>query len=266
MKTTDSPPDRIIIPFSVLADGITIRGRIFVPARPRSAKYPALIICHGVPGSVAARPDDDPGYDALAEEFASLGVAAVFFNFRGCGDSGGDFDMLGWARDLEKVLEETLNTPRIDSNRVMVLGFSGGGAAAIYVASANPSIHSLAVVGTPAHFRLFEADPEDIVQDFRNRGIIRDQGFPPEVNRWVGGFEEIEPQRWIALFRGKRLLVLHGDADELIPVEHAQELFVRAPAGKAELFVVPGGEHRLRLDPRCVAKLKEWFVASVSGV
>jgi len=262
-ETMSSPRDRRTTSFSVISDGIAIRGRFFFPAKPPSERHPALIICHGVPGSVTARSHDDPGYEALAEEFASLGMVAVFFNFRGCGDSEGDFDMLGWARDLDRVLEQTLNNPGIDASRLLVLGFSGGGAAAVYVASHNPKINSMAVVGTPATFRIFETAPEDIVQDFRNRGIIRNQGFPEDLNRWAEGFGEIEPQKWISRFRGKRLLIVHGGEDELIPVEHARELFARAPSGTAELFVVPGGKHRLRLDSRCTTKLKEWFLASL---
>jgi pimeloyl-ACP methyl ester carboxylesterase len=194
----------------------------------------------------------------LPEEFTSEVIAAVVFNFRGCGDSGGNFDMSGWVRNLEAVLDKISNTPHIDPTRIMLLGFSGGGAAAIRVAADNPAVYSLAVVGTPAHFGIFEADPSDIVQDFKKRGIIRDEAFPDNLDRWINGFAEIEPRRWIAQFRGKHFLVIHGDADEVVPVEHARELYEHAPAGVAKLSIIPGGVHRLRLDQRCVRILEKW--------
>lgn len=272
LRFTGTPTERAEIdtagirenePFSVVTDGITIRGRVFFPAAKPSMLYPALIICHGIPGSGTARPPHDPGYEKLAEDFTSDGIAAVVFNFRGCGDSGGNFDMAGWVRDLEAVLDKVLNTPHIDPTRVMLLGFSGGGAAAIRVAADNPAVYSLAVVGTPAHFGIFERNLSEIVEDFKNRGIIRDPGFPKNLDRWLHGFEDIEPRRWVAQFRGKHLLIMHGDADEVVPVEHAQEIYDRAPAGVADLSILPGGVHRLRLDDRCVKMLEDWFLQSL---
>jgi len=249
--------------FSVVSDGILIRGRILFPAAHPAMLYPALVICHGIPGSGAARPQDDPGYEGLAEDFSSSGIAAVIFNFRGCGDSGGNFDMIGWVHDLEAVLDRILNTPHIDPTRVMLLGFSGGGAAAIRVSADNAHVYSLAVVGTPAHFGIFEKDLDDIVADFKERGLIRDPDFPPDPGRWVERFKEIEPRRWIAQVRAKHVLIVHGAADELIPVGHAGEIFERAPAGVAELTVIPGGVHRLRLDRRCIEILRQWFLRTL---
>ena len=249
--------------FSVVSDGITIRGRILFPSAHPSRQYPVLIICHGIPGSGTPRPTSDKGYEALAEYFASLGMAAVTFNFRGCGDSDGNFHMMGWTRDLEAVVDKVLNTPYIDPTRLMILGFSGGGAAAIHVAADNEKIFSLVVVGTPADFTLFEADPDDIVSDFRDRGLFKDPDFPKDTGDWLHGFEEIEPRRWIAHFKGKHLLVVHGDEDELIPVEHAQELCDHAPGGISELVVIPGGVHRLRLDTRCIELIGNWLIKTL---
>lgn len=245
--------------FQVITDGITIRGSIFFPSAHPSRQYPVVIICHGIPGSGQARPSDDPGYEALAQEFSSWGVAAVIFNFRGCGDSAGNFSMTGWTHDLEAVLDHILNTPYIDPTRVVILGFSGGGAAAIRVAADDERIFGLAVAGTPATFEIFDKDASEIVSDFKGRGIIRESEFPPDVDRWMKEFEDIEPLRWISHFRGKKLLVIHGDADELIPLNHAHEMLNHAPSGIAEIAIIPEGFHRLRLDPRCVDIFKSWL-------
>lgn len=256
---SDAPGNRRQEAFQVVSDGITIRGQIFFPVAKPSRQYPVVVICHGIPGSGADRPPDDPGYGRLAEEFATKGLAAAIFNFRGCGDSGGDFDMMGWTRDLESVLDKVLNTPYIDPTCLIIVGFSGGGAAATYVAADNPHVYGLAIVGAPAHFQIFERDPEKIIVDFRKRGIIRNQAFPPNVTNWLHGFEEIETRRWVAHFKGKHLLIVHGDSDELIPLDHAYEMLHRAPAGIAQISVIPGGVHRLRLDPRCIEILENWF-------
>lgn len=255
----DAEGDRMVQQFSVTTDGLTIRGRIFFPAARPDRLYPALVICHGVPaGPQAPQSPGDAGYEGLAQDFASLGIAAVIFNFRGCGDSDGNFDLIGWTRDLEAVLDSVVNTPHIDPTRVLVLGFSGGGAAAIKVASEVTTIYGLAAVGTPADFSFLIKNPQPVVEDFRHRGIIRDPEFPGDAERWAAGFLEIEPRRWLPHFRGKNLLIVHGDQDELIPVEQAHDLMKHAPAGVGKLAIIPGGVHKLRLDPRCIDIVKQW--------
>src|SRR3972149_1040236 len=79
-EATERTDARLKEAFTVVADGLKIRGRIFFPVAHPSLLYPGLIICHGIPGSGAPRPVDDPGYEGLAEDFASLGIAAVIFN------------------------------------------------------------------------------------------------------------------------------------------------------------------------------------------
>ncbi len=245
--------------FSLNVDGLKIVGSIYFPTPQHSRLQPVVVICHGIPGSGTPRPANDPGYEGLAERFTNLGFAVVIFNFRGCGASGGDFDMLGWTRDLEAVLEHVANAPYIDSKRIMVIGFSGGGAAAVYVSAQASIIYGLAVVGTPASFSIFQQEPTEIIEDFRKRGIIRSESFPKDPNAWVRHFEEIEPQRWAPHFRGQHFLIVHGDADELVPVEQASELYAAAPAGIKQLSIIPGGKHRLRLDERCIGILETWL-------
>lgn len=271
LKFRSGPPEKDISPpsqrkrdeFTVVVDGIPIKGTVFFPSGSPSRLYPGLVICHGIPGSGTQRPPDDPGYEGLAEVFGSLGLVSVIFNFRGCGESGGDFDMMGWTRDLDAVLDHVQNTPYVDPSRMMILGFSGGGAAAVYVAAEDARVYGLAVVGTPAHFGIFEKEPEKILEDFRERGLIKSPEYPPDVGRWLKAFDTIEPRRWIAQFKGKHLLIVHGDEDELIPLEHARELYDAAPRGITELSIIPGGEHRLRLDRRCIDVLSEWLLKSL---
>jgi uncharacterized protein len=250
--------------FSVTLEGIDLRGWMVFPVARPARQYPALVICHGIPAGGTPRHEGDTGYEGLAREFTSMGLVSVFFNFRGCGESGGNFDMAGWPRDLEAVLDRIFNTPHIDPDRVMILGFSGGGAAAIRVTAENSRVWGLASAAAPAGFEIFGKDEQAILDDFRARGLIKDPQFPQDLHRWIEGFREVEARRWIGHFKGKHLLIVHGDEDELVPVEHGRELFRNAPAGVAELSVIPAGIHQLRLDPRCVSVVKTW-IAKILG-
>lgn len=259
----DPQKDRMVKDFSVQSDGISIKGNIVFPKATPDRLYPTIIICHGIPGSGEPRPVDDPGYEDLSQRFASLGFGAVFFNFRGCGDSGGAFDIVGWTRDLESVLDHIKNTPHVDPTRIVVLGFSGGAAAAVRVAAESQDIYAMAIVGTPASFKIFEDDPQEIVADFRERGIIKDPDFPENIDEWLKGFEEVEPRNWISHFKGRYLLIIHGENDELIPIDQARELFNSAPGGITKFEEIPGGVHRLRLDQRCIKAITEWLMVTI---
>jgi predicted acyl esterase len=83
---------------SWISDGLKIVGEFYAPENP-AALLPALVLCHGIPAKVKG--PDDRGYPLLAEWFCREGFFVLIFNFRGAGLSEGNFDLLGWARDLE---------------------------------------------------------------------------------------------------------------------------------------------------------------------
>ncbi len=262
-REVDAPEQRGRQVFSVVSDGVTIRGEIRFPVTDPARLFPTVILCHGIPAGGPPQDPDDPGYDGLMRSFGDLGLASVFFNFRGCGESDGNFDMHGWVRDLEVVTDHVLETPHVDPSRVMLVGFSGGGAAAIRVASENDRIFGLASVATPAHFGFFKGEATELIDDFRQRGIIRDPEFPPDPHAWMEHFGEIEPKHWIAHVHAKYILILHGEADELVSVEHARDLYQSAPAGVAELVLIPDAPHRLRNNEACRKAIKDWLLRSL---
>jgi len=56
----------------------------------------------------------------------------------------------------------------------------------------------------------------------------------------------------------RSLLLVHGDADEVVPLEHAYRLYQKAREPK-ELLVIPGAKHRLRLEEKAMAAVLDWL-------
>jgi alpha-beta hydrolase superfamily lysophospholipase len=56
------------------------------------------------------------------------------------------------------------------------------------------------------------------------------------------------------------LLLVHGDADELIPLEHAHRLYRKAKEPK-ELKIIPGAKHKMRLEKAAMALVLNWLKA-----
>ncbi len=241
------------------SDGLRLSARLFLP--PRGGSCPALCICHGIP-AVPFNPADE-GYAVLAQHFAAEGFLTLLFNFRGTGLSEGNFDIAGWTRDLDRAVGYLAQRPTVDPSRLYLMGFSGGAAAAICVASRNTSVRGVVSCASPATFDdLFSGSTIDsVLARWREIGIIRDPSFPYDRTAWERGFRDVEPLSHVALIAPRPLLILHGDADQVVPVAHAHRLF-QAAAEPKDLVVIPQGVHRLRIDERAMAlaadRLKRW--------
>lgn len=231
------------------ADGLELAGELYLPSGHKLR--PALCICHGIP---AVPPDPtDRGYAVLAQRFCQAGFITLIFNFRGTGKSEGNLDIMGWTRDLQAALNSLYSLKDVDRSRICLLGFSGGAAVSVYVAAHDPRVSSVATCACPADFRSLSQKETtlDTIQRFRQIGVIRDEDFPPSIEEWARGFETITPINWVEKISPRHLLMVHGDADELIPLEHLHRLHQKAGEPK-ELHVIAGAGHRMRLEEKAM--------------
>ncbi len=240
------------------ADGLELCGELHVPSRDGS--HPALCICHGIP---ATPPDPaDKGYALLAEQFCYAGFVTLIFNFRGTGKSQGNLDILGWTRDLQAALGLLCSLKEVGRNHLCLLGFSGGGAVSVYAAAHDPRVSLVVTCACPADFQSLHQreTPVETIERFRQIGAIRDKGFPPSIEEWQKGFETVTPINWVDRISPRPLLLVHGDADELVPVEHARRLYKKAEEPK-ELKIIPGAQHRMRLNKPAMDFVLDWLEA-----
>jgi dipeptidyl aminopeptidase/acylaminoacyl peptidase len=240
------------------ADGLELAGELHIPSRDKV--HPALCICHGIP----AVPHDptDRSYTLLAQHFCHTGFITLIFNFRGTGKSEGNLDILGWSRDLQAALDFLYDLKEVDKTRFCLLGFSGGAAISVYAAAHDPRVSSVVTCACPADFRSLpqRETPLDTIQRFRQIGAIRDKDFPSSIEEWQRGFETVSPINWIDKISPHPLLLVHGDADELIPLEHAYKLYQKAKEPK-ELKIISGAKHKMRLEKAAMDFVLDWLKA-----
>ena len=245
-------------PIQLRSAGLNLAGEVYFP--PEGKLCPALCICHGIP-NVAYNPADR-GYVTLAQRFCAAGFVTLLFNFRGAGKSEGNFDLLGWTEDLAAALDFLHRLSQVDRTRLCLLGFSGGAAVSVYIAAHDSRVSLLAACACPADFS-FAEDGTSIaarIQRFRDIGAIRDRDFPPSIEEWRRGFETVLPIRWIDKIAPRPLLLVHGDADETVPVRQAHELYRKAREPKT-LAIIPGARHKLRLDEAAMTVVLDWLKA-----
>ncbi len=243
--------------FVIEVDGIAIIGQEFLPVE--DSGYPVVCLCHGVPSGNPPDPNDG-GYPALAETICEQKYPVYIFNFRGAGDSGGNFDMPGWTRDLQSVVDYILG---LDYNRnrfFYLVGFSAGAATSVYVASKDNRISGVAACACPADFSLFleRGGPQAIVDHYREIGTIRDADFPESAQAWLDAFLPITPVDHVGKIAPRTLILIHGSEDDVVPLSHAHRLFERAREPK-KLVVIEGAGHRLRREPGAIQAMLDWL-------
>jgi len=243
---------------SLKSNGLKLIGQLLLPSE--NGLCPALCICHGIPATPYN--PEDKGYYKLAQSFCDAGFATLIFNFRGAGKSQGNFDILGWSYDLQAAIDFLYDHEEIDKTRFSLLGFSGGAAVSVYVAAHDPRISSLVTCACPSNFGPLShlENVNSTIQHFRQIGAIRDSDFPPSLEKWLTGFKMISPIKWIDRISPRPLLLIHGDADEVVPLEQAHKLYQKAKQPK-ELAIIRGAKHKLRLEEEAMSTALDWLKA-----
>ena len=242
-------------------DGLKIAGQLYLPAG--KGLFPTICLCHGIP---AERPDpSDRGYPFLAEKLCHQNFATFIFNFRGTGASSGNFDILGWTRDLKTAIDYLCALPEVDESHLSLLGFSAGAAVSVCVAVQDKRVSSIVTCACPAEFTFFnEVDnPSAIIDHFRGIGIIKDKGFPHSTEEWLNGFKLVSPIKYVANIAPRPLLLVHGNKDDLVDVSHAHKLYDRAREPK-QIIIVDGAEHRLQQNDTAIAIVIDWLKSQVT--
>ena len=229
-----------------------------------SGPVPCVVACHGLGAS-----KDSDKYLLLGAEVPAAGFALARFDFRGCGESSGreeDTTIATRIEDLEAVLAHLVTDSRL-SGDVGVLGSSMGGFVALQVAARAcadvAAVGPRGGTGRDGGVRAVvtwnaPSDLHELANDERRDG--RGLGVP--------FFLELATHQYEAAPVGvARHLVIHGEADDVVPVDHGTVLHARA-AEPCDIVIIPGADHRLT-DPdhrrRAVAMSVAWFRRFLNG-
>ena len=207
---------------------------------------------------------------AVADDLASRGLAVWNLEYRrlGAPQAGWPGTMDDVAAGIDHLAHVAAEGVDLDLDRVTVVGHSAGGHLALWVAGRNryrgdlsPRVRVLAGVGL--------APVADLTQAYESKvgGDV--------VEELLGGTPSQQPERYQAaspiamLPLRARQLVLHGTADDVVPIDLSRR-YVRAAqaAGDTvELIELPGIGHMEYLDPssEAHATLCRWLLAAMNG-
>ena len=240
---------------TITSEGLRLAAHFAFPPSG-SGSVPGLVLCHGFPRGPRGAVSSAATYPELADRVArEVGWAALAFNLRGTGASGGDFSVAGWRADLRAAVRELAER----ASFVCVAGIAEGGTLAVCEAAENPNVGGVATLGAPASLQEWTRDAARLLARARGQGMVPTAGFPPDVGAWGREAAGLDARRCARELGPRPLLVLHGTADDVVAPTDARALYEAAGAS-AELRMVHEAGHRLRHDPRAVAVLLGWLV------
>jgi len=123
-KSSHQPSQGMRKEVRIVSHGDTLAASLILPAG--KGPFPAAVIVHGSGSSPRANPWTKAYVEALVER----GVAVLYPDKRGSGGSQGDWQKASFAilaDDALAALDRLLEEPRIDAERVGLIGFSQGG-------------------------------------------------------------------------------------------------------------------------------------------
>ena len=223
------------VTFPSTGDGIPLRGW-FVPA---SGSDRVVLIVHGRNSN---RTGDDGQHVPNAAALVARGYNALLFDLRGHGESGGVRYTLG-AAEQRDVLGAVayLKSRGFAPERMGFWSHSMGAATVLLASAASPDVRT--IVADSSFARL---------EDLLDRELPRASGLPGFFNppilffaRTLFGADSriLNPVEVVGDLPPDSLFIIHGEADGLIPVDHARRIAAAAGVAVYDLWLVPGARH-----------------------
>ena len=201
---------------------VNILGHLFLPAG--ADKVPAVILIHGSGGVYPAL------LEYWAKQFNGAGMAAFvidMFGPRGVGSTADDQSQVPFSADVADsfaALRLLATHPRIDRQRIAVMGFSRGGTAVLRSAV------------------------ERLIASQKLPDGLRYAAFIPT---YAGGCSNIF--RLVVrpgVFSKAPMLFIHGTADDYTPIQPCQDYAdrIRAAGTPVEFVAIEGAHHKFDSD------------------
>lgn len=243
----------------------TLFGMLHCPRIKEGEKSPGIVMFHGFAGTSI---EPHQLFVKAARRLADLGFFVLRFDFRGSGQSEGNFEEMTFSEELsdaQKALDFLSAQPQVDENRLGAIGLSMGGAVACYLASSDGRLKAVALWSTPVSCR------EIWEESVKNRRVDEKGYVDYDGNKVGKAFLDevvnITPATEIGKFQGP-VLIIHGDRDETVPVKEADLLYdaLEAREAKTEKRIIEDGGHTydsIELEEVVITTTCNWFMGEL---
>ena len=224
------------------AGEINLSAAVHMPVK---VPAPVIVCSHGL---LSAK--ESPKFIAIGEHMSKAGFCVLRFDFSGCGNSPHRRALSlveGRKSDLDAAMDFALEQPWSDG-RIGLLGSSFGGFLSLLAANERPE-QIRATVSWAAPFDISKIHPDR--KHFEDLRTI----FPDR-------FSLGSPQDLSALGEAARVLLIHGQLDEIVPWSDSVRIYERLNDPK-KLMLMRTADHRVSDESwrnRAIQASLEWFL------
>lgn len=233
--------------------------------------YPTVLMCHGLAGHKTGR---YRLYVHLAERLSKLGIASLRIDFRGSGDSEGNFSdatIGSEVSDAMLALDYLRHRPDVDPSRIGIFGRSVGGTVALITAQKSRPIKSLAIWSP-----LYDGKQwESLWNYLHSPEIDEETRFENmKVNGQVPGdpfFHELFSMRMENHLKDLvdiPMLHIHGEKDNIVTITHADNYLQarQGVKGTNKFIRYPESDHdfsHTKEQLMALEETSEWFLKTL---
>jgi uncharacterized protein len=198
------------------------------------SRFPAVLLLHGFPGS-------EKNVD-VARELLKRGIGGYRLHFRGAWGSEGIYRFTNLVEEARAGLRRMESMPGVDASRLGVFGFSFGGWTALHLAPTEPVIRAVAVVAPVGPEMVRGQRPSAA-----GRRRITHMGRPLRIGSEAALYRDFQKAVLLDPAPSARridvpLLLVHGEADEVVPCSVSKRVYAAANEPKT-LLLEPGARH-----------------------
>lgn len=238
-----------------IKDGeIRLHAKLDMPDEKESC--PLVILVHGLTGHM-----EEPFLRAVQKSMNEAGFAVLRTDLYGHGKSDGafrDHTLEQWSFDLTAVTEYAKQLPFLTD--LYLCGHSQGGLLAVMAAGMRPDDYQALILLSPAL-----TIPEDARKGNFLGTTYDTLHIPEDLEIWgdqLGSayfrtVQQIRPEEYIRRYR-KRVLIVHGEKDELIPV--SSSVNASQHYENCRLAVIPDDDHEYDLHPEMMCEAVTAFL------
>jgi len=179
----------------------------------------------------------------IARYLWQAGFSCLMVDYRGIADVDGIRSTLGFRETDDVLATVDWLARRIPDSPIGLLGYSMGGSIAILAAARDPRIR--AVVSDCG----FASQRDVVAFHVRRRVRVRPASTAviaatDALLRWREGFAMagVEPRAEIARIAPRPVFIIHGGRDDIVPLEHAEEMFSAAGEPR-RLWIIDDAPH-----------------------
>jgi putative redox protein len=198
-----------------------------------------VILCHGMESDKRSEK-----MVALGERLAERGILVLRFDFSYVGESSGKFEDITYSGEVDDLRAAYSLLQERQPGKIGILGSSMGGTVALLFAALEPTVAAVVTIAAPIHPERFPhkvLTPVELAH-WRETGFTFYNGQRLNVSL-LHDLEKLDVTSAVKSIACP-VLILHGDADRVVPVQEAHELHAALSTPK-RMTILNGCDHRL---------------------